>query len=144
MGREIKRVPVDFDWPLEKRWWGFENPEQKRCTCTINTKIVPDPDCGLCDGEGITVELIPPPEGEGWQVWETVSEGSPVTPVFPTKEALVDYLAANGDTWCQKRGENPPSREAAQAFVDGGWVPSMVMVGGQVFTGIDAAVELKK
>lgn len=23
MGREIKRVPLDFDWPIEKVWPGY-------------------------------------------------------------------------------------------------------------------------
>lgn len=38
-----------------------------------------------------------------FQVWETVSEGTPVTPPFATKEELIDYLVANGDFWDQKR-----------------------------------------
>jgi hypothetical protein len=58
--------------------------------------------CTCCDGEGVIwpstadkekyeawVET-PPPEGEGWQVWETVSEGSPVSPVFATAEDSSD------------------------------------------------------
>ena len=38
-------------------------------------------------------------EGEAtwWQVYETVSEGTPVTPAFATAEELIDYLVANGD-----------------------------------------------
>ena len=31
MGREIKRVPLDFDWPLNKTWEGFLNPHYKQC-----------------------------------------------------------------------------------------------------------------
>lgn len=62
-----------------------------------------------------------------FQVYETVSEGTPVSPPFATGEELVDYLVAAGDFWCQNRpDEPPPSREAAEAFVlRGGWVPSM-------------------
>jgi hypothetical protein len=33
-----------------------------------------------------------PPSGDGWQLWETVSEGSPVSPVFPTERAFRKYL----------------------------------------------------
>jgi hypothetical protein len=33
-----------------------------------------------------------PPEGEGWQLWQTVSEGGPVSPVFETAEALAEWL----------------------------------------------------
>lgn len=29
MGRELKRVPLDFDWPLKKIWEGFLNPYYK-------------------------------------------------------------------------------------------------------------------
>jgi hypothetical protein len=36
-----------------------------------------------------------PPTGEGWQLWETCSEGSPVSPVFSTAELLADWAAEN-------------------------------------------------
>jgi len=29
MGRELKRVPLDFEWPLKEIWWGFLNPFYK-------------------------------------------------------------------------------------------------------------------
>lgn len=35
MGRELRRVPLDFDWPLNKPWKGFLNPfygDDHRCT----------------------------------------------------------------------------------------------------------------
>ncbi len=66
-------------------------------------------------------------EPTGWVVYETVSEGTPVTPVFATADELIDYLAAYGDFWAQSRGERPPTREAAKAFVESGWAPSMMM-----------------
>jgi hypothetical protein len=68
-------------------------------------------------------------EGEAtwFQVYQTVSEGSPVTPPFSTKEELVDYLVANGDEWDQSRGKGGWSREAAERFVGMGWAPSMMV-----------------
>lgn len=95
--------------------------------------------CPTCKGEGMDPavadayeawEKTEPPAGEGWQVWETVSEGSPVTPVLPTAEALVDYLCTVGDDWTRKsiaKGDGHrhlPTREQAAAFVKAGWVPS--------------------
>ncbi len=48
-----------------------------------------------------------PPTGDGIQVWETTSEGSPITPVFPNTEegraALAQWLVDN-----PKGGENYP------------------------------------
>jgi hypothetical protein len=219
MGREIKRVPLDFDWPLDKTWGGFlrsetfpdcpdcrydgsfssgYSPEANAIAETfyphmigygdhakrlawadklgqaevdnllakgrLRTWVMEDGKgrwekrpltaaevnarqrqggldghdainrgilvefrckrlgitvkCPTCDGHGdlATPEQrqaadewtgTEPPEGEGWQVWETVSEGSPITPVFPTADALIDHLATVGTTWDQRRGEGP-------------------------------------
>lgn len=62
--------------------------------------------CTSCGGEGNTGtqeerdayenwEWTEPPEGEGYQLWETTSEGSPITPVFATIEELCEYAALN-------------------------------------------------
>jgi hypothetical protein len=44
-----------------------------------------------------------PPEGEGWQLWETTSEGSPVSPVFATAEALADWCEPNATLFAGAR-----------------------------------------
>ena len=75
-------------------------------------------------------------EATWFQVYETVSEGTPVTPAFATREELIDYLAANGDFWDQSRrarGDSvmacgPWKRENAESFVNAGWAPSMIVV----------------
>lgn len=36
-----------------------------------------------------------PPEGEWYQMWETTSEGSPISPPCESPESLADWLAAN-------------------------------------------------
>ena len=72
-----------------------------------------------------------PPTGEGWQLWETVSEGSPVSKVFATRDAFVQYLRDEGY-----------SEQAAQRFTDEGWAPSIVVTGdGRAMDGIAAAGE---
>lgn len=237
MGREVKRVALDFNWPLELQWKGYISPysSQKCSVCDgsgqnpatkkiaddwydfartgarWNDKITQDEvqalvdggrlmdwthtwaagegwkqkdppyvptaeevnaanerpgmrghdainrwicvkaraqrlgvygHCHVCEGEGAIwfndkikelseawyeSERYGPPEGDGWQVWETVSEGSPVTPVLPTREALIDYLVAHGDAWDQKRGEGGWKRESAEAFVKAEYAMSLVM-----------------
>ena len=62
-------------------------------------------ECTICNGEG---DLWPsdeikrlneewkcsePPDGPGFQMWETVSEGSPISPVFESPEFLAKWLA---------------------------------------------------
>lgn len=93
--------------------------------------------CKVCDGEGIDPavkavydawEKEEPPTGEGWQVWETVSEGSPVSPVFATPIGLEDWLVNTGGY----------SRPAAAAFIKTGWVMSGLFVGGRQYSDIEA------
>jgi hypothetical protein len=83
------------------------------------------------------------------QVWETVTEGTPVSPPFETAEELIAYLAENGDFWDQKRCKEPGWEryhggvpgvsawgiEAATRFVNAGWAPSMVVHDGKVTDG---------
>jgi len=82
--------------------------------------------CPNCEGEGnvfeppemkekyATWEREHPPKGDGYQVWETVSEGSPQSPVFPNKKELIAWLILKGY-----------SPEAAENFANDGWSPTM-------------------
>ena len=70
------------------------------------------------------------PEGTRthYQIYETVSEGIPVSPVFPSKEAMVDWLVAvgiggGGPGWLKPERM---SREAAEQFAEVGFVPSAI------------------
>lgn len=73
-----------------------------------------------------------------WQAYETVSEGTPVSPPFATADELVEYLATHGDFWDQKRGAGPWNRASAEAFVKhDAYVPSMMVVDGQCIDGRD-------
>ena len=44
-------------------------------------------------------ERIEPPTGDGYQLWETTSEGSPKSPVFATFEELCEWCAENATTF---------------------------------------------
>lgn len=102
--------------------------------------------CPACDGDGDAWPSkahkalhgawkdIPPPEGDGWQCWETTSEGSPISPVFATADELVAWLVR----------EEGCSEEAARRFVETKWAPSMVMVrdadGTRIASNVEALV----
>ena len=118
---------------------------------------VSDPYSAYCDWSGS------PPDAEycrpNWdkstatwyQVYETVSEGTPVSPPFETADQLIEYLVANGDFWDQKRRKagnsfmscEPWLREAAEKFVKGwGWAPSLIISSKGVQTGVEALADL--
>jgi len=104
--------------------------------------------CEHCGGEGETWpsdearklyddwERTEPPSGEGYQIWETVSEGSPISPVFVTPEALATHMA--GTKWGADKGT---PYESWLKFINGpGWAMSMVVQDGAVMSGVEAAV----
>lgn len=100
--------------------------------------------CGRCQGHG-SVESYPgqraeaeawertePPVGDGWQLWETVSEGSPISPVFVDADGLAAWMSdpERGDRWVPQ--------EVAAKFIADGWAPTFV---GSPQTGVVSGVE---
>ena len=79
-------------------------------------------------------------EATAWVVYENVSEGTPITPVFGTRDELVNYLVDIGNEW-----DGPCSRKAAEAFVSGGYAPSMIITRDKgLVRGVHAAAEFVK
>lgn len=103
--------------------------------------------CPTCDGHGSleayegqrdeadTWEREEPPTGEGWQLWETVSEGSPISPVFPTAEGLAQWLTTPASCWGATR--RPMTIEQARGFVGVGWAPTGFITAGGVHDGAE-------
>lgn len=96
-------------------------------------------ECPACDGHG-GLEAYPgqraeaeaweptnPPKGDGWQLWETVSEGSPISPVFHSAEELAYWMSSSDYVWgATKTDADRPSYETALNFVTAGWAPTFV------------------
>lgn len=105
MSRELKRVPISFEAPLKQVWKGYVNPYYVKCPdCTTDLNPFTGETCPTCNGSGIhpdfkkrceAWEPTEPPRGEGYQLWETVSEGSPISPVFLTLEQLCEWAESN-------------------------------------------------
>lgn len=86
--------------------------------------------CGTCGGEAL-LEAYPgqraeaeaweptePPAGDGWQLWATVNEGAPVSPVFATAEKLAGWMSD------PERGRDWVPFDVAARFIADGWAPS--------------------
>lgn len=63
-----------------------------------------------------------------FQVYETVSEGTPQSPIFETLAALENWLVETAGH----------SRTAAQRFCEEKWAPSMIMYNGVMESNIDS------
>lgn len=118
---------------------------------------VPDT-CATCNGEchigtpeqvaaNEAWEPTEPPEGEGWQIWETTSEGSPISPVFTDRDQVITFLMSDQYFGFGTK-PTPLTRDQAEAFVGaGGSLGSFVEVGGQLIAGdkaVHAAQEANK
>lgn len=218
MGRELRRVPLDFDWPIDKVWDGYLTPaeivppECNDCTSGYSRQAQAmfdsfyehqvGPTCwgdkigqaevdnlvenerlgvweggewthpprladdinidqhrgGLSGHDALNVHLLvkfrcevlgipnvcptcdgrtfictqeeydrwenyegpQPPTGDGYQLWETTSEGSPQTPVFATLDELCVYAAEH----CTTFGSSRTSAAEWKRMLDDGLVTS--------------------
>jgi hypothetical protein len=221
MGREVKRVALEFDWPMNVVWKGYCNPfNPTKCTACEGTGVnaatralqnewfygdwqhnleqmevdalweenrlwdfdsKPTADavntwsrrglghdalnrmiciesrgkregtygfCPVCDGHGNYFasddyreayehwEGIDPPKGPGFQMWETTSEGSPISPVFETPEELAHWLADNS---ASSFGDRTCTYEEWLNFIKGsGWAVSAVGTKSGLVSGVEA------
>lgn len=218
VGREVRRVPLDFAHPIGKVWDGFLNPHYRPCpeceagwsksynrlqkaltdlmwhtpedgdpniakittylagraprggfmghdsgdmwsACKKLGKLAGLPpkwyECPHCQGHGVDPLVYEayeawkptgPPAGDGWQMWETTSEGSPVSPVFATAEELARWLA---DTGASSFGNMTATYEQWLGMCREGWAPSCVVEvnpagGGVLKSGVAAISEPKR
>lgn len=137
MGREIRRVAPNWQHP--KNADGHYIPLHE--SFPYNAEEIIE---GLRDGwlkdepPFYGIEIMPQwPEAERthYQMYENVSEGTPVTPPFSTKEALIEYLVEHGD-FSRRKGYD---RRTAEAFVAYGYAPSMVISDGKILMGIESS-----
>ena len=122
MGRTLKRVPLDFDYPLEQLWEGYAPSIEKLQSIEGIVKQVPEiltyqgNVCDECDKTFNNCSesarycvwynrdlrqqwCYEPPSGEGYQLWETTTEGSPVSPVFKTIDELSEWCEEHATTF---------------------------------------------
>jgi hypothetical protein len=138
MGREIRRVPADWDHPRQQcphsPWAGgcSEAKQSGQCFRPLYDESFESAAAEWKEGyakweSGDDPDRAENPDDEFWewhgappnreyyrpdwpeesaihyQVYETVSEGTPVTPHFATRVELIDYLVSHGDYWDQSR-----------------------------------------
>lgn len=108
--------------------------------------------CEKCGGEGVIwesnalkalaerYENIEPPTGDGYQLWETVSEGSPITPVFATPEELARWLVEHDDSITRDTSFD----QWLQFINKHGHAISMVIDGDGLKSGVQAVAELSQ
>ena len=145
MGREIRRVPPAWEHPKDsegeyqpiadesyeeamdewieahRQWLRGEHPDQL-LGLGAEYQFYAEWDGGPPAVDLSWRERWTEGEATHWVMYENVSEGTPLTPAFATREELVHFLSTQTDFW----GQGPMSREAAEALVQKGHAPSGV------------------
>lgn len=71
-----------------------------------------------------------------FMMYEDTSEGTPISPAFQTAEELARWLVDNN---ASAFADQTASYEGWLRVAQGGFAPSMVIAGGAMLTGVDAA-----
>lgn len=157
MGREIRRVPPHWEHPRDdgkfrpilNQRFADAAAEWKKNYAAWERGERPD----YCTGESATLEFWEwhggPPDGREtylpydeaeatwFQVYETVSEGTPCTPPFATETELVDHLVAEGESLIGRWNDGPWDRANAERFVKRAWAFSLEIKDGIAYTARD-------
>lgn len=110
--RIVKRVPMDFDYPLGKVWYGYDLMEFNTCTSScenckefarlkgigMETFDCPCYESYFQEVRESLKKLCEPPKGDGYQLWETTA-GSPLSPVFKSLDLLCEWCEDNATTY---------------------------------------------
>jgi hypothetical protein len=76
----------------------------------------------------------PEEERTHWQMYEDTSEGTPISPVMESPEALARWLVDNG---ASAFADQTASYEAWLATIRRGFAPSMIISGGRMQSGVE-------
>ncbi len=154
MGREIRRVPKGWEHPKDER--GHYRPLMDQSYEDAAQEWLRELADWEADKDGERSRVVaeygdekrywwdwsdkppdkeyyrpawPPESATCYQVYETVSEGTPMSPVFETEDALLQWLLGQGH-----------SELSARAFIGFGWAPSLLIdtSRGLFLSGIDA------
>ena len=165
MGREVRRVPGDWQHP--KHWAsGLRGPEERYKPLFPGERYQPavdEWDEGLAawkrgevpkyanaeDCKTMAYEQLagqrphrddympnwPAEQRTHLMMYEDTSEGTPISPAFETPEELARWLV---DNKASAFGSDTGSYEGWLRVARGGWAPSMVVTDGVMASGVDA------
>ncbi len=162
MGRQVYRVPADWVHPKQERSNAFQPMHMDRDFSTearewLDEALAWDNGThkdlqpgGLCDegkeehpfywtwaGDPPDPKYYRPmwrTEPTHYQMYETTSEGTPISPVMESPEALARWLT---DNHASAFGGSTASYEGWLRVCNGGYAPSMVFNGTTLTSGVD-------
>lgn len=134
VSREIRRTPVGWWPPTDAN--GTPQPQHDR---SVEDALV---DAGQLEATRVRDRAAyyrpawTDAERTGYQLYESITEGTPLTPSFETTAQLINYLVTIGD------GFGVLTRPQAEAIVREGWMPTGILIDGVLSGPYEAAERL--
>lgn len=145
MGREVRRVPADWQHPkneFDRYKPLYPGDRYKANAAGFLEKANAEGLQEAIDWYGQAPDqndYMPDwteSERTHYMMYEDTSEGTPISPAFETPEELARWLA---DTGASSFGSDTASYEGWLRVAKGGWAPSAVSIGGgPLVNGVDA------
>lgn len=140
MSREVRRVPMDWQHPMH--WHDKWDPGEQRTTVQATPRPLFDrsilkyhkPGEDLPDEDDLMPEF-PKGTATGWCMYETTSEGTPISPVLGSPEELARWLA---DNRASSFGSQTATYDQWLRAIQAGWAPSAVVTSSGVHSGVEA------
>lgn len=145
MGREVRRVRKDWQHPKEEQYGrevyralreGYADAkkrfEEKQASEGLQAAL---DWFGVAPNQDDYMPEWPEAERTHLMMYETTSEGTPISPAFETPEELARWLADNG---ASAFGQMTATYEQWLAMAKVGWAPSAVVGNGQLLSGVAA------
>lgn len=151
MGREVRRVPPDWEHPRGHR---YDPQRYKPLFDGFNTAVAAFQND--IDRVGLVAALHenagapnpedympdwPAEERTHYQMYETTSEGTPISPVMDSPEALARWLA---DNKASAFADQTATYEEWLYVARGGYAPSAVSYGGSLVSGVAGMAALDR
>jgi hypothetical protein len=159
MGREVRRVPANWEhpklangkyqpmhdasyedrldeWQAKKAKW--ESGEFPDYASVENRKLTYEEWSGEAPDPSYYMPQFLDEERTHYQMYESTSEGTPISPVMETPEELARWLADNN---ASAFAGQTASYEGWLRVCKGGYAPSMVMTGNVIQSGVDGLSE---
>lgn len=160
MGRELRRVPADWEHPKNdsghliplhdgynkqlREWHNGWRKWQEGMRSDFNGGWQPLSDretgmtyvqwAGKKPNQNDYMPDWPESERTHFQMYEICTKGTPISPVMDSHENLARWLADTGASAC---GNMTATYEQWLATIKAGWAPSMAIVGGEIKIGVE-------
>lgn len=167
MGREVRRVPKDWQHPKKKSFNYMQGREIESYQPMFDRPFGPEMDEWYAEWKSWEAGTHPDRAGHDFPYWEwsggppdpayfrpdwpeasrthlmmyeDTSEGTPLSPAFETPEELARWLADNG---ASAFGDMTATYDQWLATCKGSWAPSMVIENGTMKSGVEFSAEHK-